>query len=128
DEMVDRYFDTVQSFDDEVERVEDILFDENTRTAREVSRATFELRRSLVDLRRAVLPMRELINTVMRRATNDEQAAELVPYYEDLYDHALRAAEWTESLRDMITSIFETNMALTDTRMNVIMKKLTSWA
>jgi magnesium transporter len=28
----------------------------------------------------------------------------------------------------MITSIFETNMSLFDTRMNVIMKKLTSWA
>jgi magnesium transporter len=40
----------------------------------------------------------------------------------------LRAAEWTESLRDMITSIFETNMSLADTRMNQIMKKLTSWA
>jgi magnesium transporter len=128
DEMVDRYFETVQSLDDEVERVEDILFDENARTAREVSRATFELRRALVDLRRAVLPMRELINTVMRRATSDDRAAALVPYYEDLYDHALRAAEWTESLRDMIASIFETNMSLTDTRMNIIMKKLTSWA
>jgi magnesium transporter len=31
-------------------------------------------------------------------------------------------------LRDMITSIFETNMSLSDTRMNMIMKKLTSWA
>ena len=40
----------------------------------------------------------------------------------------LRAAEWTESLRDMITSIFETNMSLSDTRMNLVMKKLTSWA
>jgi magnesium transporter len=128
DEIVDRYFETVQALDDEIEKIEDLLFDENTKAAREVSRRTFELRRSLVDLRRAVLPMREVINTIMRRATSDEQAVELVPYYEDLYDHALRASEWTESLRDMITSIFETNMSLTDTRMNMIMKKLTSWA
>src|SRR5206468_9380684 len=63
-----------------------------------------------------------------RRATSDDNAPELTPYYEDLYDHILRAAEWTESLRDMITSIFETNMSLSDTRMNMIMKKLTSWA
>ena len=72
--------------------------------------------------------MREVVNTVMRRATEDEHSAELAPYFEDLYDHVLRAAEWTESLRDMISSIFETNMALADTRMNMIMKKLTSWA
>jgi magnesium transporter len=64
----------------------------------------------------------------MRRASLDEEAPELMPYYADLYDHVLRAAEWTESLRDMITSIFETNMSLADSRMNTIMKKLTSWA
>jgi magnesium transporter len=51
-----------------------------------------------------------------------------MPYYEDLYDHVIRASEWTESLRDMISSIFETNMSLSDTRMNLIMKKLTAWA
>jgi magnesium transporter len=127
DEIVDGYFDTVQALDDDVEQIEDILFDENARAAREVSRSTFRLRHSLVDVRRAILPMREVINTVMRRVTAEE-SPELVPYYEDLYDHALRAAEWTESLRDMVTSIFETNMSLSDTRMNVIMKKLTSWA
>ncbi len=72
--------------------------------------------------------MREVVNTIMRRATSEDSAPELAPYYEDLYDHVLRAAEWTESLRDMITSIFETNMSLSDTRMNVVMKKLTAWA
>jgi magnesium transporter len=39
----------------------------------------------------------------------------------------LRAAEWTESLRDMITSVFETNLSLQDARLNTIMKKLTSY-
>jgi magnesium transporter len=127
DEIVDGYFEAVESLDDEIEAVEDILFDETGNSANEVSRTTFRLRRSLVQARRAILPMREVINTIMRRATGDD-APELTPYYEDLYDHVLRAAEWTESLRDMITSIFETNMSLADTRMNMIMKKLTSWA
>jgi magnesium transporter len=128
DELVDRYFETVESLDDEVEKIEDILFEENAKAARAVSQQTFQLRRSLVEVRRAILPMREVVNTIMRRVTGDDHAPELVPYYEDLYDHVLRAAEWTESLRDMITSIFETNMSLADTRMNMIMKKLTSWA
>ena len=128
DEIVDRYFDAVQSLDDEIEGIEDLLFAENAKSAREVSRKAFQLRRSLVEARRAILPMREVVNTAMRRVTNDDQSPELTPYYEDLYDHVLRASEWTESLRDMITSIFETNMSLSDTRMNLIMKKLTSWA
>lgn len=127
DELVDRYFEVVESLDDAIERIEDVLFEESVASAKEVSRSTFQLRRSLVDVRRVILPMREVVNTSMRRATGDD-APELTPYYEDLYDHVLRAAEWTESLRDMITSIFETNMSLSDTRMNMIMKKLTSWA
>ena len=128
DEIIDGYFDAVASLDSEIEQVEDILFDDNAKAATEVQRHTFRLRRSLVMARKAILPMREVVNTVMRRATEDDKSNELTPYFEDLYDHVLRAAEWTESLRDMITSIFETNMALADTRMNMVMKKLTSWA
>jgi magnesium transporter len=131
DEIVDGYFEAIESLDDAIEAVEDILFEETGKMAREVSQTTFTLRRSLVQARRAVLPMREVVNTVMRRATGGDGASaapELVPFFEDLYDHVLRASEWTESLRDMITSIFETNMSLSDTRMNMIMKKLTAWA
>ncbi|MDT4917453.1 MAG: magnesium transporter, partial [Pseudonocardiales bacterium] len=128
DEILDRYFDTVEALDSRIETIEDVLFDENGKSAREVSKGAFQLRHQLVDARRAILPMREVINTLMRRATADDQAPELVPYYEDLYDHAVRAAEWTESLRDMITSIFETNMSLSDYRMNAVMKQLTAWA
>jgi magnesium transporter len=45
-----------------------------------------------------------------------------------VYDHVLRASEWTESLRDMVSTVFETNLSLQDARLNNIMKKLTSWA
>nr|WP_281279953.1 CorA family divalent cation transporter [Tessaracoccus rhinocerotis] len=42
-------------------------------------------------------------------------------------DHVLRAGEWTESLRDLLASAFETNLSLTDARLNTIMKKLAGW-
>jgi magnesium transporter len=128
DEIVDGYFDAVEGLDDEVEAIEDLLFDEDLKAATRLQRRTFALRKSLVQIRRVVLPMREVVNTIMRRATEDEHYAELGPYYDDLYDHVLRAAEWTESLRDIISSIFETTLSLSDARMNVVMKKLTSWA
>jgi magnesium transporter len=75
--------------------------------------------------------MRELVNTVLRHhreADNGSTAADLNSSYDDLYDHVLRVAEWTESLRDMITTIFETNLSLQDARLNTVMKKLTAWA
>jgi len=124
DVLVDGHFDVVQELDDEIEDLEDILFDQTPRSQR-VQRRTFALRKSLVRARRAILPMREVVNTLMRRDV--ELATPLRPYYEDLYDHVLRAAEWTESLRDMISSVFETNLSLQDARLNTIMKKLTAY-
>jgi magnesium transporter len=53
---------------------------------------------------------------------------ELMPYYQDVYDHVLRATEWTESLRDLVTTILETNLTIQGNRMNIITKKVTSWA
>ncbi|CAM5662213.1 magnesium transporter CorA family protein [Streptomyces hirsutus] len=40
----------------------------------------------------------------------------------------LRADEWTESLRDLVASVMETNLSVQANRMNLIMKKVTSWA
>lgn len=128
DEVVDRYYDTLETIDEAVESVEDLLFDDQRQSEHEVSRRTFKLRRALVDVRHAVLPMREVVGTITRRAAMAGHAEELAPYWDDLTDHVLRVVEWTDSLRDAITSIFDTNMSLADTRMNAIMKKLTSWA
>ena len=128
DTVVDGYFDAIGALDDDIERLEDVLFEESRSAARTVQRNTFELRKALVVARRAVLPMREVVNTVMRGVAETETDGELNPYFADLYDHVIRASEWTESLRDMITSVFETNLSLADVRMNTIMKKLTGWA
>ncbi len=92
-----------------------------------MQRRSFELRKSLVLLRRVVLPMREVLNTLMRRDLRHVNE-DLMPYYQDVYDHVLRAAEWTESLRDLVTTILETNLTIQGNRMNVITKKVTSWA
>ncbi|HEY1624493.1 MAG TPA: magnesium transporter CorA family protein [Streptosporangiaceae bacterium] len=126
DYIVDGHFETVQSLDDQVELLEDQLFADVPGDLH-IQRHSFQLRKSLVLLRRIVIPMREVTNTLMRRdlhAINDE----LMPYYQDVYDHVLRAAEWTESLRDLVNSILETNLTIQGNRMNVITKKVTSWA
>jgi magnesium transporter len=39
-----------------------------------------------------------------------------------------RATEWTESLRDLVATTVETNLTIQANRMNLIMKKVTSWA
>jgi magnesium transporter len=126
DFVVDGHFNAVQTLDDEIETLEDLLFDDK-RPDVAVQRRSFELRKSLVQLRRVVLPMREVVNSVMRRDLRVVDDA-MVPYYQDVYDHVLRATEWTESLRDLVTTILETNLTIQGNRLNVITKKVTSWA
>lgn len=126
DVVVDGHFDAVQSLDDGIEAVEDDLFEQNVRKG--LQRKTFRLRKDLVELRRVVLPMREVVNSIQHRRLDAKTSPELDPMYADLYDHVLRASEWTESLRDMITTVFETNLSLQDARLNTVMKKLTGWA
>jgi magnesium transporter len=53
---------------------------------------------------------------------------DLMPYYQDVYDQARRAAEWTDSLRDLVSSILETNLTIQGNRLNIITKKVTGWA
>jgi magnesium transporter len=126
DDVVDGHFETVQSLDTEIEALEDLLFADAPNNT-EVQRRSFELRKSLVLLRRLVLPMREVVNSLMRRDLHVLDNA-MTPYYQDIYDHVLRATEWTESLRDLVTTILETNLTIQGNRMNLVMKKVTSWA
>jgi magnesium transporter len=126
DYVVDGHFEAVQTLDEQIEVLEDLLFDDRPGD-RDVQRRSFELRKSLVLLRRVVLPMREVVNTLLRRDLKI-MAPAMTPYYQDVYDHVLRATEWTESLRDLVTTILETNLTIQGNRLNVITKKVTSWA
>jgi magnesium transporter len=127
DHLVDGHFLAVQQLDDGIEQLEDLLFDEHHSQIQAVQRRSFQLRKNLVILRRVVLPMREVLNTLLRRDLTVVDEA-MTPYYQDVYDHVLRATEWTESLRDLVATTVETNLTIQANRMNLIMKKVTSWA
>jgi magnesium transporter len=129
DQLVDGHFEAIEAMDDVLESLEDLLFAEGTQT-RAIQQRIFGMRKALVQLRRVVLPMREVVTAVMRFRSEADRplSAELDGNFNDLYDHVIRAAEWTESLRDMVSSVFETNLSLQDARLNEVMKKLAGWA
>jgi magnesium transporter len=78
-------------------------------------------------LRRLVLPMREVVNSLLRRDLGLVDQG-MAPYFQDVYDHVLRATEWTESLRDLVSTILETNITIQGNRLNATTKKVTGWA
>jgi len=117
----------VQQLDESIEELEELLFDKHRLQIQAVQRRSFQLRRNLVVLRRVALPMREVLNSLLRRDLHVVDEA-MTPYYQDVYDHVLRVTEWTESLRDLIATTVETNLTIQANHMNLIMKKVTSWA
>jgi magnesium transporter len=126
DVVVDGHFEVVERLDEAIEGLEEALFDDDA-DPYTLQRSTFELRKALVAFRRVVLPMREVVNALLRRDVCDIPP-ELAPYYQDVYDHVLRATEWTESLRDLVTSVLETQLTIQGNRLNEVMKRLTSYA
>ena len=129
DVVVDKQFDAVQALDDELEALEDRLFDETAKSIREVQQRSFKLRKTLGRMRKVITPMRELVNGLMHGRGHEHVVDDdLVPYYHDLYDHVLRVAEFTESLRDFVATILDSNLAVQGNRQNTVMKKVTSWA
>jgi magnesium transporter len=126
DYVVDTHFAAVQELDSQIEALEDAVFADDSRDEA-IHRRTYELRRALVLVRRVVLPMRELVNSLLRRDLH-VIAEDIQPYFQDVYDHVLRATEWTESLRDLITTVLDTHVSLRGNRLNIVMKKVTSWA
>ena len=127
DVVVDGHFEAVQALDDGIESIEDELFENNgprRRAAAQYFSAAQGAGRAApggaADARGRQLDSAPRLDA--------KTAPELDPLYADLYDHVLRVSEWTESLRDMVTTVFETNLSLQDARLNTVMKKLTGWA
>ena len=126
DVIVDSYFDAVQCFDDYYDQVSEGIFAETPLQPSE-QRHWFQMRQALVRFHRLVVPMREAVSGLMRRE-HHSVSEDLYPYYQDVYDHVLRVSESTDALRDLVSTIVETNLSVRDYRNNQIMKKVTSWA
>ncbi|MGG7464216.1 MULTISPECIES: magnesium transporter CorA family protein [unclassified Plantibacter] len=127
DTVVDTHFDTVQELDERVDALEEAVFEDRPNTI-EIQRDAYTAHKHLVTLRRLALPMREITTEFMRVEGEFVDDKVLQPYFQDVYDHTLRVADWTDSLRDLVSTIIDTNLTAQGNRMNLVMKKVTSWA
>jgi magnesium transporter len=124
DRVVDDYSPVLAGVDDDVEEVEDEIF--SAKRANPTERI-YKLKREVLELHRATFP---LIHPLEKLASdrfglvNDT----IQPYFRDVYDHAVRANEHTESLRDLLNGILDANLAQVSVRQNDDMRKITAWA
>jgi magnesium transporter len=131
--VINTYENTVQWLEDASDELADQLFDERPLSKGQQLRA-FKLRTALSQVRRLTEPMRAVLADVLaspvpathgRKATGSTQVQRR---WTLISEHHQRVANAADALREALSSIFDTSLALSDLRMNEIMKKLTGWA
>jgi magnesium transporter len=124
DRIVDDYEPVLAGVEDDIEEVEEQVFshDRNSPTER-----IYKLKREVQELHRATFP---LIHPLEKLAADRNNLVNdtIQPYFRDVYDHAMRANEHTESLRDLLNGILDANLTQVSVRQNDDMRKITAWA
>lgn len=126
DVVVDTYFDVTQRFDEFYELVSEGMFAEQQFGPLE-QRQWFDTTRALFRFHRLVVPMREVSGSLVRHE-HSSVTEELTPYFQDVYDHVVGVIDELDSLREVASTILETEVSLRDHRQNLIMKQVSSWA
>ncbi len=124
DHIVDGYFEAVDALEDRTEDLEEVVLGDDAHDARG---DIFELRKELFKVRRAVAPLRDVLDSLQRR-TLPVVTQDLEPYYRDVYDHVLRITDYVDTLRDLLSSMFDAHLSAVSNRLNETVKRLTSWA
>jgi magnesium transporter len=124
DFIVDNYLVVVERLAAEVQALEEHVLEplSEARIAR-----IYELRRELQKLRLVAAPAVE----VCRRLEHTELPgidASFRPYFRDVVDHANRAVEQIDALREMLGFAFEAGLLMESSRQSEVSRRLAGWA
>ena len=120
DSIVMGYMPLVEQIDNQIDQIEDQVFDRPTRAILE---QIFALKRILLSMRRILLPQREVLNKLARDEYRVIDPKDRI-FFRDIYDHLVRLHDLNENLRDLVGGVMDTYLSVINNRMNEIMKTL----
>lgn len=125
DAVVDRYFPIIEKLEDELEDIEENIFEQSS-TKSNIERL-FVLKRKVKLLKHAVAPLMEDVG----KLTNGRVpaiCANSTEYFRDVYDHLTRINAAVDSIRDTIGTALQVSISAIALEQNNIQKRLASWA
>lgn len=125
DAIVDQFFPVVDALSEELEELEEKIFDETFR--RETTAQIYHLKHQFLDVKRSVSPLIDICNRLMRfdlKLIEDETR----PYFRDVYDHSIRINEMVDNSRDLLSTALEANLSLISISQNEVSKRFAGWA
>ncbi|RZK56580.1 MAG: magnesium/cobalt transporter CorA [Pedobacter sp.] len=121
DMIVDEYFAVLGSWSEQLDLIEDRLFEKPDKT---IMYDTQLIKRNLITLRRVAWPERDKMNDILR--TDSPLIGESTKVYlRDAYDHCVQIIDMVESLKEISASNIDMYLSIISNRMNEIMKVLT---
>jgi magnesium transporter len=125
DTVVDGYVPAANAYDERLVTLENrVLQHRKKLQPDDVPRRVLTLKRELVQLRHAVAPVRDILAPLLRGELAPLDPA-LVAYFRDVYDHALRAGEQIDSIRDLLNSTLDIHLSSEAHRQGEVSKQLT---
>lgn len=126
DELVDGYFSRTDAVEDELEALEERIFESDGAGEQSIQADLYAVRRDLVAFRRRIVPLRDVLAALLRREVTwvDDTAT---TYLQDVFDHLMRVIDVVDSQRELLGNAVDAQLALSSNRMNQVMKRMTSW-
>jgi len=120
DVIVDEYLPCLYRMGEQIDRIEDEVLEKPSPKSLQ---RIFHLKRLLIEFRRNAIMMREVLAHFLR--TGADAPDPLRPYYRDVYEHAVRTIDLTETYRDLLTGALDIYLSAVANRTNQVMKVLT---
>jgi len=124
DKVVDDYIPVVDGIEDDIEEVENDVFDDDIPAP---TQRIYHLKREVIEFHRAVSPLLGPL-AALEAGAFAAVPEELRRYFRDIADHDRRVDEQVSSQRELLTSILEANLALVSVNQNEVIKRISSIA
>lgn len=124
DKVVDDYAPVVDGIDDDIEEVENDVFDDDNPAP---TQRIYRLKREVIEFHRAVWPLLSPLDSLQRGAYS-VIPEDMRRFFRDVHDHARRVDEQVNTQRELLTSVLEANLALVSVSQNEVVKKISAVA
>jgi magnesium transporter len=125
DAVVDRYFPIIDAMEEELDTIEDQIFEPGT--ARQNIERLYSLKRRLGVVRHAVVPLMEATGKLFGGRV-PQVCERSQDYFRDVYDHLLRSNATLETLRETIATAIQVNLSMVTIEESETTKRLAAWA
>lgn len=131
DLVVDEYEHVMAAIDDDIAEIEAQVF---SAAGGDHAERIYKLKREVLEFRRAVAPLAAPLER-LAAGTVPGTPADLAPYFRDVHDHLMRAADAIDGHDRLLTDVLQANVARVSVqqsavavRQNEDMRKISAWA